>query len=162
EAHVPAICEFFDIPYSGSDPFTLSLCLHKARTKRVLASHGIPTAPFALIEDEPDLERFLRGDARPDDGQSRLTAEPSSFPIFLKPVQEGSSKGITERNFVRTPDELEAQARNLLATYAQPVIAEAFLSGAEFTCGVLGNGRGARVLPIVAINFESLPDGALP
>src|SRR3954470_18872430 len=50
EAHVPAICEFFDVPYSGSDPFTLSLCLHKARTKEVLSVNGIPNAPFALIE----------------------------------------------------------------------------------------------------------------
>ena len=47
EAHVPAICEFFGIPYSGSDPFTLSLCLDKARTKETLAFHGIPTPKFA-------------------------------------------------------------------------------------------------------------------
>src|SRR3954452_16276739 len=41
EAHVPAICEFFDVPYSGSDPFTLSLCLNKAKTKDFLTAHGI-------------------------------------------------------------------------------------------------------------------------
>jgi D-alanine-D-alanine ligase len=52
--------------------------------------------------------------------------------------------------------------RFLLATYDQPVIAEAYLPGAEFTCGVLGNGRSARVLPLVAMNFASLPAGALP
>jgi D-alanine-D-alanine ligase len=148
EAHVPAICEFFDVPYSGSDPFTLSLCLHKARTKDVLTAHGIPNAAFRLIDSEPALQRFLRDTQR--------------FPLFLKPVQEGSSKGITERNLVRTWDELESQARFLLDTYRQPVIAEAFLPGAEFTCGVLGNGVGARVLPLVAINFGSLPDGAVP
>ena len=85
-----------------------------------------------------------------------------SAPIFVKPVQEGSSKGITERNFVRSRAELEATVRFLLATYQQPVIAEAFLPGAEFTCGVLGNGRSARVLPLVGMNFASLPSGALP
>jgi D-alanine-D-alanine ligase len=148
EAHVPAICEFFDVPYSGSDPFTLSLCLHKARTKDLLTARGIPNAPFALIESEAGIE-----------GLAQAT---DTFPIFLKPVQEGSSKGITERNLVRTRDELEAQARFLLETYRQPVIAEAFLPGAEFTCGVLGNGDDARVLPLVAINFGSLPDGAVP
>ena len=52
EAHVPAICEFYGIPYSGSDPFTLSLCLHKARTKDLLRAHGVPTAPFVLVESE--------------------------------------------------------------------------------------------------------------
>ncbi|HEV8214920.1 MAG TPA: hypothetical protein VGP95_03765, partial [Gemmatimonadaceae bacterium] len=149
EAHVPAICEFFAIPYSGSDPFTLSLCLDKARTKDFLTAHGVPNARYALIEDEASLASFL---ARRD----------WSFPIFVKPVHEGSSKGITERNFVRDRDELEAQARFLLATYQQAVIAEEFLPGAEFTCGVLGNGPSAQVLPLVGMNFESLPAGALP
>jgi D-alanine-D-alanine ligase len=155
EAHVPAICEFFDVAYSGSDPFTLSLCLHKARTKDVLSVNGIPNAPFTLIESERSIEAWL---------YSSRTAPLASAaaPLFLKPVQEGSSKGITERNLVRSNDELEAQARFLLDTYAQPVIAEAFLPGAEFTCGVLGNGDGARVLPLVGMNFGSLPSGALP
>ncbi|HEV8446993.1 MAG TPA: hypothetical protein VGQ44_09230 [Gemmatimonadaceae bacterium] len=156
EAHVPAICEFFGVPYSGSDPFTLSLCLHKARTKDVLRAHGVATAPFAMIESESDLASLLSH-------ESPLAPRPTTdAPMFLKPVQEGSSKGITERNLVRTRDELEATARFLLSTYDQPVIAEAFLPGAEFTCGVLGNGRTARVLPLVGMNFGSLPAGALP
>ena len=160
EAHVPAICEFFGVPYSGSDPYTLSLCLHKARTKDVLSVHGIPTAPYVVIEDEAGLEEVLRG---AESGKRNRTPRPASrFPLFLKPVHEGSSKGITERNFVRDCDELETQARFLLATYDQPVIAETFLPGAEFTCGVLGNGANARVLPIVGFNFDSLPNGALP
>ena len=74
EAHVPAICEFFDVPYSGSDPFTLSLCLHKARAKDLLRAHGIPNAPFVLIEDENRLECI---DLRPT----------PDAPFFLKPVQ---------------------------------------------------------------------------
>src|SRR5262249_47904963 len=134
ESHVPAICEFFEVPYSGSDPFTLSLCLHKGRTKDVLSAYGIPNAPFVVIADERELP--ARGTA--DLARSRLSS--SRFPLFVKPVHEGSSKGITERNFVRTPRELEEQGRFLLESYAQPIIAEAFLPGAEFTCGVLGNG----------------------
>src|SRR6266571_7709867 len=63
EAHVPAICEFFDVAYSGSDPFTLSLCLHKARTKEVLGFHGIPTAPFVLIESDAELDALLSREA---------------------------------------------------------------------------------------------------
>lgn len=156
EAHVPAICEFFDIPYSGSDPFTLSLCLHKGRTKDVLRAHAVPTAPFCVVESLSDLESELShlGSSSP------LSSLPS--PLFIKPVQEGSSKGITEKNFVRTRDELLSQARFLLETYAQPVIIEAFLPGVEFTCGVLGNGPTARVLPLVGMNFGALPSGALP
>jgi D-alanine-D-alanine ligase len=149
EAHVPAICEFYGIPYSGSDPLTLSLCLHKGRTKQMLQFHGIPTAPFALVE--------TLGDARAIKRDTRLR-----FPLFAKPVQEGSSKGITERNLIRDRGELLACVTELLEVYEQPVLIEEFLSGAEFTCGVLGNGRDARVLPIVGIRFDALPEGALP
>src|SRR3954469_15750385 len=64
EAHVPAICEFFGIPYSGSDPFTLSLCLDKARTKETLAFHGVPTAPFAVARSVEDLRAITQGRTR--------------------------------------------------------------------------------------------------
>ncbi|HZK78984.1 MAG TPA: hypothetical protein VFC35_08750 [Gemmatimonadaceae bacterium] len=146
EAHVPAICEFYGIPYSGSDPLALSICLDKARTKETLAYHGVRTAPFAVVSSMSDLP---------------ATRELSP-PLFAKPIHEGSSKGITEKNFCRTWDELEAQTAFLLETYRQPVIVEEYLPGAEFTCAVLGNGREARVLPIVGMNFASLPEGALP
>jgi D-alanine-D-alanine ligase len=156
EAHVPAICEFFGIPYSGSDPFTLSLCLHKAKTKDFLTAHGIPNAGYALVESEAELEQALLSHAL-------FARRPSPLaPLFVKPVQEGSSKGITEKNFVRTRDELFSQTRFLLEAYAQPVLIEEFLPGAEFTCGVLGNGASARVLPLVGMNFRSLPAGAVP
>ena len=149
EAHVPAICEFFGVPYSGSDPFTLSLCLHKARTKQMLQFYGIPTAPFALVESLAETRAVKR-------------ANLLRYPIFAKPVQEGSSKGITERNYIRTPDELLPCVAELLEVYEQPVLLEEFLPGAEFTCGVIGNGRDARVLPLVGIRFDALPEGALP
>src|SRR5947207_8764136 len=84
------------------------------------------------------------------------------MPLFVKPVHEGSSKGITERNFVRSADELEAQVRFLLETYEQAVLVEEFLPGAEVTCGVLGNGSDARVLPIVGMNCGALPHGSIP
>jgi D-alanine-D-alanine ligase len=146
EAHVPAICEFYGIPYSGSDPLALSICLDKGRTKEMLAYHRVPTASFAIVRSIGEL----------------ASARSLSFPLFAKPIHEGSSKGITERNFCRTWNELEAQTAFLLETYRQPVIVEEYLPGAEFTCAVLGNGAEAKVLPIVGMNFASLPDGALP
>ena len=163
EAHVPAICEFFGIPYSGSDPFSLSLCLDKARTKEWLSYHGVRTAPFVLIRDVAELESFL-GEKRSRNGKRDLSAflGPRSSGLFAKPVHEGSSKGITEKNFCRTTDQLRAQVRFLLERYAQPVLVEEYLPGAEFTCAILGNGNAARVLPIVGINFDALPEGAVP
>src|SRR5712664_3192751 len=76
EAHVPAICEFYGIPYSGSDPFTLALCLDKARTKEVLRAHRVPTAEWVLVRSASELaacRAALRG-----------------YPLFAKPVHEGS------------------------------------------------------------------------
>jgi D-alanine-D-alanine ligase len=172
EAHVPAICEFYGIPYSGSDPYTLSLCLDKRRTKEVLSFHGVPTAEFALVESMEDLEGTADGPGTRHVGRgtadAALVLRPPSLvpsferPLFVKPLHEGSSKGITERNLVRSPDELRHQVAFLLESYDQPVLVERFLPGREFTCAVLGNGREARVLPLVGMNFDALPDGALP
>ncbi len=145
EALVPAICEFYGIPYSGSDPLALALCLDKGRTKEVLSHHGIPTAPFVVVESADDD-----------------VALALDLPLFVKPVHEGSSKGITERSFCQTREELRSQVAFLIETYAQPVVVEQYLPGAEFTCAVLGNGPSAYVLPIVGMNFDALPPGAVP
>jgi len=147
EAHVPAICEFFGIPYSGSDPFTLSLCLDKARTKETLTFHGIPTPKFAVVENIEDLDAVRKE---------------LSLPLFVKPLHEGSSKGITDSNLCWDRKHLLRQTKVLLENYRQPVLIEEYLPGKEFTCAVLGNGDEATVLPIVGMNFETLPKGALP
>ena len=147
EAHVPAICEFYGIPYSGSDPFTLSLCLDKARAKETLAFHGIPTPKFVVVRKSEEL---------------RAVSEKLRFPLFVKPLHEGSSKGITDSNLCRDARHLLEQTEFLLENYNQPVLVEEYLPGKEFTCAVLGNGDEATVLPIVAMNFETLPEGAAP
>jgi D-alanine-D-alanine ligase len=146
ESHVPAICEFYGIPYSGSDPLSLSICLDKAKTKETLAYHGVQTARFAVVTEMAEI----------------ASARELPLPVFVKPIHEGSSKGITEKNFCSTHAELETQTALLLETYRQPVIVEEYLPGAEFTCAVLGNGDEAKVLPLVGMNFASLPAGALP
>ena len=147
EAHIPAICEFYGIPYTGSDPFTLSLCLDKARTKETLSFHEIPTPRFAVVEEIGELQGRT-ADLR--------------LPLFVKPLHEGSSKGITDANLCRDRRSLRKQTKFLLENYRQPVLVEEYLPGQEFTCAVLGNGDDATVLPIVGMNFETLPNGALP
>jgi D-alanine-D-alanine ligase len=163
EAHVPAICEFYGIPYSASDPFTLSLCLDKSRTKEVLAFHGVPTAQFVVVHGAEESGIGNR-ESTLGTASDSFRFPPSSlrFPLFVKPVHEGSSKGITEANYCETEEQLRAQVEFLLERYKQPVLIEEYLPGAEFTCAVLGNGDDARVLPIVGMNFEALPEGALP
>ena len=145
ESHVPAMCEYAGVPCTGSDPLTLGQALHKARAKEILAFRRVPTAPFALVERPQDLDRVaLR------------------FPLFVKPVAEGSGKGIFTNNLCETPAQLRERALFLLEQYDQPVLVETYLPGDEFTVAILGNGPEARCLPVVAIDFGTLPAGATP
>jgi D-alanine-D-alanine ligase len=145
EALVPAICEYLNIPYTGSDPLTLALSLHKGRTKETLAYRGVPTAPFLCVDALADLERM----ALP-------------FPVFVKPVAEGSGKGVFTTNLCATPRALRQRVRYLLARYAEPVLIETYLPGPEFTVAILGNGAEAYCLPVVGFDFTTLPEGAPP
>lgn len=145
ESHVPAMCEFFDIPYTGSDPLTLALALHKGRTKEILTHHGVPTARFVQIGDASEL------------GEVALP-----YPLFVKPVAEGSGKGIYVNNLCTSPRQLRERVFFLLEEYRQPVLVETYLPGREFTVAVLGNGDAARCLPIVGFDFTTLPAGAPP
>jgi D-alanine-D-alanine ligase len=147
EAHVPAFCEFWNIPYTGSDPLTLALCLDKARAKEVLAYHGVPTAQFAVVS-------FA----------DRVDAMPPlpPLPVVVKPIHEGSSKGITQASLCRTRAEVTRAIGVVRRRYRQPALVERWLPGREFTCAIIGNGRGSRLLPIVEVDFTALPKGAAP
>ncbi len=145
EALVPAICEYLNIPYTGSDPLTLGLSLHKGRTKEILAYRGVPTAPFSCVETPQELERL------------RLP-----FPVFVKPVAEGSGKGVFSNNLCDTAARLRDRASFLLERYAEPVLVETYLPGPEFTVAILGNGAAAYCLPVIGFDFSALPPGAPP
>jgi D-alanine-D-alanine ligase len=134
EAQVPAVLEAYGIPYVFSDPLTLSLALDKAMAKRVVRDCGIPTAPFAVIETIA--------------GAAPLEL---AFPLFLKPVAEGSGKGIGTRSKVDGQRELETVAADLLARFGQPVLAESYLPGREFTVGVTGTGRDSEILGVMEV-----------
>jgi D-alanine-D-alanine ligase len=142
EAQIPAILEAHRIPYTGSDPLTLALCLDKAMTKRLWQNAGLPTPDFCVVSDMAELD-----EARED---------LPSFPLFVKPVHEGASKGIGVESIVESDRELRARVEQLLTWYQQPVLIEEFLPGREFTIGILGNGRKARVLGIGEIILSSL------
>ncbi|HEX7049176.1 MAG TPA: hypothetical protein VF188_03105 [Longimicrobiales bacterium] len=143
EAHVPAICEFLDVPYTGSDPLTLGLALDKRRAKEVFLARGIRTPAFAVIDGAPE-------------------APPFPLPAIVKPLCEGSSKGIPAAAYCETAPAVRRRAREILEEYHQPALVEQFLPGREFTCAVLGNGPSARVLPPVEIRFDALPADVPP
>jgi len=145
EAQIPAMLDMLNIPYTGSDPLTLSICLDKVRTKEILHYHGIPTAPFRVFDDVSSVD---------DSGLS--------YPLFVKPVSEGSSKGIYESSFVNNLEELKREVERIKNNYYQSALAEEFLNGREFTVAMLGNGDDVEILPIVELKFDGFPEGALP
>ncbi len=126
EAQVPAILEAYEIPCTFSDPLVLALTLHKALTKRVLRDLGIPTPDFAVVESLADVDRV-----------------DMPFPLFVKPLAEGTAKGIDADSKVNSRDELARVCRRLLATYRQPALVETYLPGREFTVGITGTGDRA-------------------
>ena len=131
ESHVPALLEMLRIPYTGAGVLPLALTLDKAMTKRVLLYHGLPTPPFQLFE-QPDapLDPALR------------------FPLFVKPVREGSGMGVSTESVVWDAAQLAQRVAYVLRTYQQPALVERFIRGREITVGVLGNpGTSAALFP---------------
>jgi D-alanine-D-alanine ligase len=134
EAQVPCLLDAYQIPYTFSDPLLLTVTLHKATTKRLLRDLGLPTAKFALVECEDDVRDVTL-----------------DFPLFVKPVAEGTSKGISAECRVCTQQDLEAICGTLLVKYGQAVLVEEFLPGREFTVGIIGTGSDARVIGVMEI-----------
>ncbi|MGZ3536631.1 MAG: D-alanine--D-alanine ligase family protein [Thermodesulfobacteriota bacterium] len=139
EAHIPALLEFLNIPYTGSDPLTLSVTLDKAVAKRIIMSHGIPTPRFKKVERTEDLEGL---DLR--------------YPLFVKLCYEGSSKGVRLDSKISNPQSLEEKTRSLLSIYGSPLLVEEFVKGPEFTVGVLGN-EHPTVLGVMQIEIKGRP-----
>lgn len=143
EAQVPAILDLYRIPYTFSDPLVLALCLHKGLTKHVIRDLKIPTPDFAVVKSAADIP----GIALP-------------FPLFAKPVAEGTSKGIDACSKIEDRARLEQTCLNLLEKFRQPVLVETFLPGREFTVGILGTGSQARVIGTMEISLQSADDDA--
>jgi len=134
EAQVPALLDAYDIPYTFSDPLVMALTLHKGMAKRVVRDSGVPTAPFAVVECPADI------------GTVELP-----FPLFAKPVAEGTGKGVTLASRVTTAAGLRKVCRQLLERYRQPVLVETFLPGREFTVGIVGTGRAAEPIAVMEV-----------
>jgi D-alanine-D-alanine ligase len=129
EAQVPVILDLYQIPYTFSDPLVCALTLHKGMTKRVVRDLGLPTPDFEVVEDEADIARVSM-----------------PFPLFAKPVAEGTSKGVTKESKVDSSAQLDRICRRLLDEFRQPVLVETYLPGRELTVGIVGTGAEARVL----------------
>ena len=129
EAQVPVLLDLYGIPYTFSDPAVMTLALDKGLTKAVVRGADLPTPDFAVVRHLEDLDHV------------RLL-----FPVFAKPVAEGTGKGVTAASKIADAAALRRSCAALLERYCQPVLVETFLPGREFTVGILGTGRDAEVV----------------
>jgi len=137
EAQIPAILDYLNIPYTGSNTLCLTIALNKALTKKILKSENIPTPNFQLFKkDNEELNPQLK------------------FPLIVKPNFEGSAKGISLSSVVWDKERLSSQVKEIMNRYKQEVLVEEFIEGRELTVGVLENGK-TTVLPILEIDFSN-------
>ncbi len=134
EAQVPALLDAFCIPYVFSDPLALSLTLDKGMTKRIIRDAGIPTAAFTVVKNASEIQEVNL-----------------PYPLFVKPVAEGTGKGISGESIIHSPEDLKTRCSYLLKRFHQPVLVETYLPGREFTVGITGTGDSARITGVMEI-----------
>jgi D-alanine--D-alanine ligase len=142
EAQVPNLCELLGVPYTGSDSATLSICLDKALSKRMIRAAERLGGGATRI-DTPGFQMLTTG-------REKLRA--FRYPVIVKPNHEGTSKGITSKSVVDDEARLREVAREIIDRYGQPAIVEEYIEGREFTVGLLGE-RRPRVLPPMEVVF---------
>jgi D-alanine-D-alanine ligase len=145
EAQIPAMLDMLQIPYTGSDALTLAICLDKARTKEILSYYKIPTAKFFVADKVEDADNH------------NLT-----FPAIVKPISEGSGKGIFASSLVNNQSDLKREIERITKEYNQSALVEEFLTGREFTVAVLGNNSDTKILPAIEMRYDKYPEGVLP
>lgn len=144
EAQAPCILELYGVPYTFSDPLVCAATLDKAVAKTIVRAAGVPTPHYAVVRHPSDAEKVaLR------------------FPLFVKPLAEGTGKGIDGRSRVASREALAGLCSELLARFRQPVLVEEYLPGREFTVGILGTGEAARVLGTMEVEVIAEEGGAI-
>ncbi|MCK9326696.1 MAG: hypothetical protein M0P69_14490 [Bacteroidales bacterium] len=144
EAQVPALLDAFRIPYVFSGPLVLSLTLDKGMTKRIIRDAGIPTAPFQVVDDPVDLATVTL-----------------PYPLFIKPVAEGTGKGISAQSIIHNAEQLIQQGTFLLRRFKQPVLVEEYLSGREFTVGIAGTGKSAVSTGVMEVHLTGAAESGV-
>ncbi len=127
--------EEFGINFTGSGWRTLRTCADKAATKCVMLLNGIGTPAFEVFQPGLPIVNFLR------------------YPLFVKPVHEDGSYGISDESVVRTDAELKRQVEMIHRLYSQAALVEQFIDGRDITAPVIGNGDQAVVLPLYEIVY---------
>jgi D-alanine-D-alanine ligase len=124
--------EQLSIPYTGSGVLASSLAIDKQATKRLWSSFDLATPKFVMLKKDSNLDEVVKY---------------LGLPIIVKPAREGSSLGLSK---VTDASDLKA-AFELAAKLDRDVMAEQCILGDELTCPIVGDGEGARALPVIRI-----------
>lgn len=136
ESVVPALLDQYKIPYVFSGPVVMGISLNKYYSRLVVNAAGVIVSPGTVIYNVEDIDSKIRG---------------LMFPLFLKPVSEGTGKGITTKSIVNDVIQLRTLCEELLNEYHQPVLVEEYMPGREFTVGVVGSGVSSHLIGAMEI-----------
>ena len=134
---IQGVLEWLRIPYTGSGVQASSIAIDKVTTKRIWEYEELPTPAWQVLTAATDWKRVVAvlGDA-----------------LIVKPAREGSTIGIT-KVLTHDNDELAA-AYQEAAKHDDVVLVEELVRGRELTCAILGEGAGARALPLIEIHAQ--------
>lgn len=143
EPHAAAILDTLQIPYTGSNPFTLALCIDKIRVKKLLTYHSIPTPKWDYAYDLDD----------------ELSDE-LQYPLIVKPGNTDNSIGITNDSVVTNKKELQKQLEHVITKLSRPALVEEYIDGDEYDVSILGSEYDDfQVLPLSRSMFQDMPEG---
>jgi D-alanine-D-alanine ligase len=134
EAQIPGLLEAFEQPYSFSPAEVMVVTLDKSLAKLKVNQAGIATANWQIVAESSDIKKINL-----------------PFPLFVKPIAEGTGKGISSKSLVENENELNLEVTELLTRFKQPVLVEKYLSGREFTVGIIGSKENAKVIGVMEI-----------
>jgi D-alanine-D-alanine ligase len=134
EAQVPALLDAYKIPYVFSGPLVMAVTLDKSLAKILVKNAGINTPEHFVVYEPADIDRIN-----------------IPFPLFAKPLAEGTGKGIDVSSVIKDKRGLMETCLSLLARYNQPVLVEEYLCGREFTAGIVGTGKNARCVGVIEV-----------
>lgn len=134
---IQGLLEILGIPYTGCGVKASAICMDKETTKRVVAPQGVPVIPSVLVYGTTDL--------------SKLDNKAISFPVMVKPINEGSSIGMSK---VDTTDKLEEAVKEAMK-YNSTVMLENFVEGKSVTVGVLDKDGETIATPILELRSKT-------
>ncbi len=143
EPHAAALLDILQIPYTGSNPFTLSLCIDKIRVKKLLAFHNIPTPRWDYAYDlDDEIDKSLK------------------YPLIIKPANTDNSIGITNESVVTNQEELKKQLKKVIVDIGRPALVEEYIDGDEYDVSIIGSDDSSlRVLPLSRSIFKNMKKG---